>query len=133
MFGNCLCSNKTQAWSFILIELTNHFPQLNYSIITYKQNLKLCQEIFLSDLKLLALVKVPRNINDTDCLSKKAELKENNKRFMAQIQRESLEWITITLPSSWFIKINLYKANKTTTCFFLRRWRRRLWQKTKQF
>ena len=37
MFGNFLCYNKTRAWSIILIELTNCFPQLSYSITTCKQ------------------------------------------------------------------------------------------------
>lgn len=37
MFGNFLCYNKTRAWSIILIELTNYFPQLSYSITTCKQ------------------------------------------------------------------------------------------------
>ena len=47
------------------------------------------------------------NTDDTDCPSKKATLKENNKRFMAQIKRESPGWISIFLPYSWF---NLFKA-----------------------
>ena len=39
MFGNFLCSNKTQALSIILVQLTNNFPQFSYPINTYKQNL----------------------------------------------------------------------------------------------
>ena len=51
-------------------------------------------------MKFLALVKVTRNTDDTDFPSEKAELKENNKRFMTYIKRESLRWISISLPYS---------------------------------
>ena len=39
IFGNLLCSNETQVWSIILVQLTNQFPQFSYSTTTYKQNL----------------------------------------------------------------------------------------------
>lgn len=58
--------------------------------------------MFLNDLKLVVLVDVPWNTDDTDCPSKKAKSQENSERFMAQIKRESLGWMPISLPYSWF-------------------------------